>query len=142
MSEINPNYPVMEIAILLVDYAPLSSGHERGLVGDVAAIRKPANGIGLKEAKILLWMRIEGLEESDMYKLVGNIEGYDKRRYCIPLEKIKQIRPDFNEDMALNTDIIYQPFLMIDEDDYCFILDDTPLQISGLIYDKVIGDYL
>ena len=143
MSEINPHYPVMEIAISLVDYAPLSSGHERALVGDIVAVRKPSDGIGRKEANIFMWLRVEGLEENEMFMLTNEVDGYDKRRYCIPLEKIKELKSDFNEQLALDSNTIYQPFLTIDEENgFYFIIENTPLQVSGLVYDKVIGDYL
>ena len=149
MSELDPNYPVMEIAICLVDYAPLPSGHERALVGDIVAVRKPNIGIGLKEAELFLWLRVEGLEEAEFSKLTSYIFDstsniiYDKRRYSIPLEKIKELVPDFDVDLALKNDEVYQPFLTLDED-YTFVdIDDIqPFQISGLVYDKVIGDYL
>ena len=62
MSELNLNYPVMEIAINLVNYASLDSGHERALMGDIVAVRKPNTGVGRKEVENYLWMRVEGLE--------------------------------------------------------------------------------
>ena len=143
MSELNPNYPVMEMAISLVDHAPLESGHERVLAGDIIAVRYPDIGIGLKEAKAFLWIRVEGLEEHELRLLDRSIKGFDKRRYCIPLEKIKEIRPSFDVDLAMDENIIYQPFLTIDyETDYCFILEEPPFQISGLVYDKLTGEYL
>lgn len=152
MSELDPNYPTMEIAISLVSYAPLTSGHERIIEGDIVAVRKPDQGIGREEAMNFMWMRVEGLEEHEFHKLTDYIEDstshivYDKRRYCIPLEKIYEIDPDFDVDAALEEKHIYQPFLFVDYDDrsFEFILEDghLPFQVSGLIYDKVIGDYL
>jgi len=152
MSELDPNYPVMEIAISLVAYAPLASGHERVIEGDIAAVRKPNEGIGREEAKHYMWMRVEGLEESEFAKLTDYIVDstsniiYDKRRYCIPLEKLYEADPEFDIDLALEEDHIYQPFLVVDYDDrtFEFLLEDghLPFQVSGLIYDKVIGDYL
>ena len=149
MSELDPNYPVMEIAICLVDYAPLPSGHERALVGDIVAVRKPSVGIGVKEAKLYLWLRVEGVEDGEFPKLVNYIMDstsdviYDKRRYCISLEKLKENYPYFDIDLALDQDTIYQPFLLLD-DDYTFILENDvqPFQVNGLIYDKITGDYL
>jgi len=151
MGDLNPNYPVMEIAISLVSYAPLASGTERILTGDIAAVRHPDVGVGRKEVEEYMWLRIEGLEENEFYDLTELIEDstsgiiYDKRRYCIPLEKIEEIDPDFDIDLALDNDRIYQPFLLVDYDeDYTFVLEDghLPLQVSGLVYDKAIGDYL
>jgi hypothetical protein len=150
MSETNINYPVMEIAISLVSYAPLSSGHERVIQGDIVAIRKPYIGIGTKEATNFLWLRVEGLEESEFYRLTDSISDstseivYDKRRYYIPLERLQEIDQEFDLELALTPDSIYQPFLILDEDTYTFILEDghQPFQVSGLIYDRVTGDYL
>jgi len=149
MSFLNPNYPVMEIAISLISYEPLESGHERIIEGDIVAVRKPYIGIGNKEAIDFLWLRVEGLEESEFYVLTDIVESpsgekYDKRRYCIPLEKLEETDSEFDIDIALTPDTIYQPFLILDEDNYTFILEDghLPLQVSGLIYDKVTGEYL
>jgi hypothetical protein len=149
MSELNTNYPVMEIAISLVSYVPLESGHERVIEGDIVAVRKPNTGSGRKEAMIFLWLRVEGLEEAEFDKLTDSIsssagEMYDKRRYCIPLEKLIEIHPDFDVDLANDNGVLYQPFLLCDNEDYTFLLEDghLPFEVSGLIYDKVIGDYL
>jgi hypothetical protein len=97
-------------------------------------------------------MRVEGLEEHEFFKLTDCIEDstsnivYDKRRYSIPLEKIYEIAPDFDVDAALEDKHIYQPFLFVDYDDrsFEFVLEDDhqPFQVNGLVYDKVIGDYL
>ena len=151
MSDLDPNYPIMEIAISLVSYASLPSGHERVIEGDIVAVRYPDTGVGRKEIEEFMWMRVEGLEESEFSKLTDYVIDstsqivYDKRRYSIPLEKIYEIDPDFDIDLALKEDRIYQPFLLVDYDeDYSFILEDgqLPFQVSGLVYDKVIGDYL
>ena len=150
MGELNLNYPEMEIAISLVDYAPLDSGHERVIVGDIVAVRNPYIGVGREEVENFLWMRIEGLEESEFDRLTDSIttsagEQYDKRRYGIPLEKIYEIDPDFDIDLALEDDRIYQPFLLVDYDEgYYFILEDgqLPFQVSGLIFDKETQEYI
>lgn len=149
MSFLNPNYPVMEIAISLVDYAPLSSNHERVLVGDVVGIGKPSYGIGLKEIDNFLWLRVEGLEEAEFPKLTSSISTsagtYDKRRYCIPLAKLLELDPTFDVDLAIQAGSKYQPFLFVDDEgDYSFIMENgvQPFEVSGLIYDKAIGDYL
>jgi len=150
MGTLNPNYPIMEIAISLVNYSPLESGHERSLVGDIIGIRKPNIGVGRKEVENYMWLRIEGLEEMEFSRLTDSIitsagERYDKRRYCIPLEKIKEIDPEFDIDLALEEDRIYQPFLLVDYDEgYYFVLEDgqLPLQVSGLVFDKETQEYI
>ena len=150
MSELDPNYPVKEIAISLISYAPLQSGHERIIEGDIVAVRDPNIGVGRKEVEEFLWLRVEGLESSEFDRLTDNIqsstgENYDKRRYTIPLEKFEELDTEFDINLALDDDRIYQPFLLVDyETDYTFVLEDgnLPFQVSGLIYDKTIGDYL
>ena len=150
MSELNLNYPVMEIAINLVNYASLDSGHERSLMGDIVAVRKPNTGVGRKEVENYLWMRVEGLEEHEFSRLTDAVitsagERYDKHRYSIPLEKLIEADPEFDIDLAQDDDRIYQPFLLVDYDeDYSIVLEDghLPFQTSGLIYDKVIQEYI
>jgi len=151
MSFLNPNYPTMEVAISLVDYAPLASGHERVLAGDIIAVRKPDTGIGTKELEDFLWLRLEGLEEDEFSKLTDNISDstsniiYDKRRYCIPLERLLELDSTFDIDLTLQAGSKYQPYLFVDyELDYSFVLENPlqPFEVSGLVYDKVIGDYL
>ncbi len=148
MSELNQNYPVMEIAISLISYDSLDSGHERIIEGDIVAVRKPNVGAGRKEVRNFLWLRVEGLEESEFSKLTDGISTsagkFDKRRYCIPLEKLVEINPDFDVELALTEGLMYQPFLNCDDETYTFVLEDghLPFEISGLVYDKVIGDYL
>jgi len=151
MSLLDPNYPVKEIAISLVSYAPLSSGHERSIEGDIIAVRTPNVGVGREEVENYLWLRVEGLEESEFDRLTDTIEDstsdivYDKRRYTIPLERLVEADPGFDINLALDDDRIYQPFLLVDYDtDYTFVLEDghLPFQVSGLIYDKVTGEYL
>ena len=144
MSQLNINYPTMEIAICLVDFAPLVSGHERGLVGDIIAVRKPHYGIGTKELDGFMWLRVEGLEEAEFSKLTNAISSHDKRRYCIPLEKLFELDPNFDIDLAKQSGSNYQPFLFVDdESDYSFILEQyKPFNVFGLIYDKVTGDYI
>jgi len=150
MSELDPNYPVKEIAISLISYAPLQSGHERIIEGDIVAVRDPNIGVGRKEVEEFLWLRVEGLESSEFDRLTDNIqsstgENYDKRRYTIPLEKFEELDTEFDINLALDDDRIYQPFLLVDYDtDYTFVLEDghLPFQVSGLIYDKVTGEYL
>lgn len=151
MSLLDPNYPVKEIAISLFSYAPLSSGHERVIEGDIVAVRDPDIGVGRKEVEEFLWLRVEGLEESEFDRLTDYVQDstsdivYDKRRYCIPLERLIEADPEFDINLATDDDRIYQPFLLVDYDtDYSFVLEDghLPFQVSGLIYDKTIGDYL
>lgn len=156
MGELNPNYPVMELAISFVSYEELEDGHERLQQGDIVAVRKPGLGIGIRELQNFLWLRVEGLEENEFAVLTDTVVTsagveYDKRRYCIPLERITEVDPDFdislaNQDHTVKFPFnIYQPFLLVDYDEgYYFVLEDghLPFQASGLIFDKETQEYL
>ena len=156
MGYTNPNYPVMEIAINTENHAP-NGENERSLEGDIIAVRKPLDYIGTKEANTFLWLLVEGLEENEIARLNEifyepfsadgsfsdeNKVKYDKRRFCIPLERLKQIVPTFDEIKARDRNLVYQPFLPVDEDTGYFITKAKPLNVHGLIFDKQLGKYL
>ena len=142
MGYTNPNYPIFEIALSLEDSAPHTGGtKERKLAGDIVAIRRPAQAIGIKEAKTYLWLRVQGLEENNMARLTDSIEGFDKRRYCIPLERLKEIVPTFDITKALDPNVTYQPFLILDEEDYRFLGSEQPFEIEDILFDKQTGKY-
>lgn len=143
-----PQYPVFEIAVSCEHGGTHSGGlKERKCVGDIIAIRKPAGAVGRLEQSGYLWLRIEGLEENDMARLTepmtdtGNVDTatviYDKRRYCIPFERLQAIVPSFNVSRALNAADKYQPFIGVDEEPpYRFVREQRPLNVHGLIFDK------
>ena len=157
MGYTNPNYPVMEIAINIENHAPAGE-NERSLEGDIIAVRKPLEYIGDKETKTFVWLLVEGLEENEMSRLDEvlyepfSIDGtfsdenkvkYDKRRFCIPLERLKQVFPDFDIAKARDKNVIYQPFLPVDEDNLSRLpLKVKPLSVHGLVFDKVFGKYI
>lgn len=143
MGQTFKKYPIYEVALSLEDCAPHTGGtKERKLAGDIVAFRKPAEAIGLKEMKNFLWLRVEGLEENEMPRLVEPVEVggqyYDKRGYSIPLERLKKVFPSFDIERALNTDEVYQPFLVLD-DDGRYTYNHPPLNVHGLIFKKSHG---
>lgn len=151
MGETNPNYPVMEVAISLEDAPDNASGTERKKVGDIVAIRKPGSYCGSQETKLYMWIRIEGPEENEfayfgrqVYEPTDPLTGviFDKRRYCIPLDRLQIVYPALNQARALDPLDFYQPFITVDSEDFSFVAADPPYQVSGLVFDKVIGDYL
>ena len=149
-------FPIMEVALSLETFADLASGHERKQEGDIIAVRYPLNAIGFKEAHTYLWMRIEGLEYTEFTELVdpltdppygtdttAEIIVYDKRRYSIPLSRIKEVHADFDIDRAKDINDLYQPFLTLDEDNFYFLSEHfQPFQVEGLVFDKFTGVYL
>lgn len=162
MGETNKKYPVKEIAIFLRGKSVLD-GKERCQVGDIIEVRYPSIGIGKKEAKEYLWLRVEGLEELEFdrlkdplgepfsksgdYKRRDGSVKYDKRRFSIPLHILKRHLPNLNIDKALDLNTIYQPFFILDEDDqyttdFLFLADKPPLQAQGLIFDKNTNTFI
>jgi hypothetical protein len=142
MGQTNPKYPVMEIALSTVSYPDLESGHERKLAGDIVGIRKSNIGAGLRELKRYLWLKVEGLEENEWALIGKSIKGFDKRRFCIPLQRLVQFNASFDMEKAQDVNIIYQPFLPVDEETGLWLYQPRPMNIMGLVYDKVTGIYL
>lgn len=151
MGETNPNYPTMEIALSMENAPDNISGAERKKLGDIIAIRAPGNACGIQEAKRYLWLRIEGLEENEFAAFIQQVFeptdpetglAFDKRRYCIPLGRLQTIYPALDQVRARDPDDFYQPFIMVDSEDFSFVAADPPFQVSGLIFDKATGDYL
>jgi len=147
MGQTNRKYPIMEAAISLEDAAPHSGG-ERKLAGDIIALRREGVGeIGKKERHGYLWLRLEGLEENDFTQLTESLEQggerFDKRRYCIPLNRLERVVPGFSISRAMDPADPYQPFMPVDEDVPHSYLDRGPiLSVEGLVFDKVTGRYL
>ena len=148
MSDPEQTYGVWEVAIALEDCAPLASGHERKLEGDMITYRRPAGGIGTKEAHRYLWLRIEGLSDAETYRLVDPVQAsedepiYDKRRYAIPLARLAQVVPAISLARLRDVTDAYQPFCELDhEARYQFLATAPPLLALGLVYDKATGEY-
>lgn len=150
MGETNPTYPVREVAIALENAPDNPSGAERKKKGDIVAIRASGEAIGAQEGKRYLWLRIEGLEENEMSLFTQQVreptfptgEPFDKRRYCVPLGRVQTLYPSFNMTRALDSNDFYQPFVLIDSEDFSIVTADAPWQVSGLVFDKATGDYL
>ncbi len=148
MGYINRKYPIMEIGLSLEGKSPLASGSERKLVGDIISVHSPSLGLGLLEVREYLWLRVEDLEENEFaiikQPMFQNENIFDKRRYCIPLERLQKVYPVLDVSRALDTNIIYQPFLPVDEDNFMFLEGqlEAPFSAHGLIFDKAIGDYI
>lgn len=149
MGQTDRKYPTMQIAISVEDCAPIGDT-ERKQLGDIIAVRAPSDGIGKLEAATYLWLNIKGLEENefaDLVKPIFNAAGsivYDKRRFCIPLERLQRAAAFLDITRAVDTTDIYQPFLNVDGDfPYLFFPRQySPLDVHGLVFDKDTGRYL
>jgi len=152
MGETNPTYPDREIAISLEEADDNPSGAERKKRGDIIASRPLGTSfIGEKEGKKYIWLRVEGLEENEFGEFASPVYEpddpdsglvFDKRRYNIPLERLEIVYPAFNSARAVDLDDFYQPFFLVDSEDFEIISADPPFVVSGLVFDKVTGDYL
>jgi hypothetical protein len=137
----------MEVALCCFHGGTLASGHERATVGDIILAREPAGYIGTKEADQFLWLKLTSLKDIDVFwdLFEPNEESeiqYEKRRFCVPLERLKQIYPSLDVARVRNTGDKYQPFLGYDEEGGYLLFNHSPLQIEGLVFDKATGRYL
>jgi len=127
--------------------------------GDIVACGPVVDHIGTKERHAFVWLLIRGLGRSVLDRFEDiNIEPlgeagshddlgipylrYDKRRFCIPLDRLVQRIPTFNETRALDENDLYQPFAMIDSDNGEVLTWSQPLWAQGLVYDKAKMRYL
>lgn len=133
MPETYREYPVREIAVVTYSKPHAHNGMMRHEAGDIAEVRKPIGGIGLAECKDFLWLSIQGWDTSLLDRLKDPITdksqadplyvdeseeneiAYEKARYCIPLENMRIVMPDFSIERATDPNDIYQPFMLIDE---------------------------
>lgn len=145
-------YPVIEIAIANWSEAP-----EHIQEGDICGARRPNIGIGLAEAKMWLWLLVDGFESSELkgltwpvyepYDPTGEYDGptyikYDKRRFNIPFARLAELYPSIDLNRCRDINDAYQPFYTLDTDNNLWLTDTTPFQASGLIFDNVMGVYL
>lgn len=157
MSYTNREYPVMEIAIAAVNRP--DHQNERLIPGDIISVRKPHFVIGTGEGSRVLWMLADGIEQMNWGNLstsnydmdISYInpdysgERFDKRRYYIPFNRLKKVYPSFDINRAVNENDLYQPFITIDFSDsgyWYYLAKQKPLDVHGLVFDKVKGDFL
>jgi len=144
MPQTYQQFRVWEAGLLIPSYAG-DAGGERGLSGDIITVREPTNGVGLREMGHLLYLRIDGLDDYDMQALMEPLyEGetwYDKRRYCIPFERLNELHPlDF--DRLYDVSDVYQPFLHVDSETGLYLFDAHVFNVDGLVFDKMTQTYI
>jgi len=147
-----------DVCISIRAHQPLASGTERTMQGDIIAVRRPGIGLGMVTMSRFLYLLVEGLDAHEMWPLkmmntepldtvdsaVPNADMiiYEKRRYCIPLHRLKGVAPFLDLDRVRDHNDIYQPFLNVDEDNGFYLTSRRPLNIHGLVYDKALQRYL
>ena len=157
------SYPLRELGIALLSKRALAGEGERSQEGDIISCRHTdTGGLGLKTAHRYLWFCVEGLRDWEFDRLTQRLTEppglpseddnptFDKRRYCVPLVRLKGVAPFL--DLARLRDPLdnYQPFRPVDQDDdnvrshFTFFPGSAraPLRIEGLIYDKAMGAFL
>ncbi len=104
---------------------PDVGGGERLREGDIRAVAwaHPQMHVGTGQAQRceVLWLYLETFGEIELDRLVGGNEEqgvtYDKRRYCIPLPRLRALAPTLNLARVRDPTDCYQPFLGdIDQD--------------------------
>jgi len=152
------SYPTVEIALFLISKELSGAGIERGQEGDIIAMRFPLDSIGLKEANDFLWLRINGLDRGNLDRLtdpwgepLDPLGDYGpanpvfvKRRYCIPLDRLKAVFPGLDLIKARDRLQVHQPLCPVDTDTpYRFMGAEVPVfDVHGLVYDKALRQYL
>jgi len=135
---------VCEVAILVKDYPESHRANE----GDIITVRAPRGCIGRKERSSFLWLHVEGKTADDRHlKGCDRVNETDmlpraKRRYSIPLARLKNLDPDLDLDRVRDTTDEYQPYLTIDKvTGECKPIGDLFL-MTDIVFDKLKGDYV
>ena len=116
--------------------------------GDIVATRpwNPPRFVGRKERHQFLWMLIWGLpyeQISDLHDAYyENDIPYDKRQYCIPLERLAEVDPAFDIARARDVNDFYQPYFTLDEVSGEVIATREAFLTTGLVYDKATLRFL
>jgi hypothetical protein len=147
MPQTYKEYTVVELSLELHDNLDLASGHERSKEGDIINVRSPHLGTGKAVHKNYLKLLVSGLDKYELGSLSELMEAengtlYDKRRYCIPLERLKMFYPSLDIGKLKDRNESYQPICMVDEDTNNFFYQGAPLDVHGLVFDKLKMRYL
>jgi len=156
-SPVKPNFEPVELTLSL-----RSKTRDRSQEGDIVNIRPLIiNRTGVDLTKRYLLVPVEGFDhwefrDTPICEGMANIdrhwaiEGkdrftikhYDKRRFCIPLHRLKLVYPALDLDRCRDMDDSYQPFRHFCQDRGYFIETIKPFYYHGLIFDKWTGRYL
>ena len=151
-------YPRFSVTLSVEDCSP--TPNERKQCGDIISCHyidgtlTDHGDTGTAVPKLHILLHLEGLDRNEMDLLKApnevpfNPEGkplarYDKRRYCIPFERLKKVYPTFDIAKAKDPTLVYQPFVLIQGDPpYDFLQKHRSFDVHGLVFDKVEGRYL
>lgn len=119
-----------EIAIQAYDYPE----PHRAKAGDIIVVRQAVGAIGKKEQGSYLWITID---VSDVRIVAGlnepDVDAGEKRRFSIPLQRLKSIMSSLDLERVANPKDNYQPFVSV-SGSRMTSTQDVPL--TNLINDK------
>lgn len=121
-----------EIAIQAYDYPE----PHRAKAGDIIVVRAATGAIGKKEQKSFLWLTVD---ITDLRLILGLAEPDTargtKRRFAIPLDRLKQLMSSLDLTRVANPKDAYQPFVSVNGSRMTST-QDVPL--TNLIADKAV----
>lgn len=119
--------------LMILEGPNLSGGSRRAETGDIIDIVPMRKYIGKKERGQYLWIPVTARPDFDVR---DPVEGLHKRRYSIKISTLKQlITLDENRMQDMNDH--YQPAIEFDDNTGRFVLDRSPIDLTGIIWDKV-----
>lgn len=159
MPETFDDRPVVEVALWVYDKRNGPNGEPSAKKGDIIAVRRERGsfGRGLAEhgnpqRKLVLWVRMQGLDWNDWAAIKRPWTERDdlsnpgvvleKRRYCIPFDRLAKLRPDLSFDKIEDRSLEWQPDAVIDADTTMALHRGPVLDPIGLIFDKKTMKYL
>lgn len=122
---------IIEIAVRTI---PSQSGLTQP--GDIIAARKPHTGVGRKSRQDFLWMWIDVDDLIAVQLLSPSDDGRFKRRYYIPLDRLKMRVPDLDMGRATDPREVYQPFVGLSHEGERTKIPEA-IKASDLIIDKI-----
>ncbi len=159
MPETFRDYPVYELTLALFSKRDRQGEHIQE--GDIVDAYPAGDviGMGRKEIKLFMRIRVEGWDSSQYGRLNTHLTEppddfdeidpeppkYDKRRYCVPLDRLNKVLPSLDLAKARDPNVIHQPGMPVDTDDphdYLEGAEMRPLPIEGLVWDKVLGEFI
>lgn len=135
------------------------NGIDRVQTGDVTAVRNRGSGIGGSTLATYLYLLVNGLERLEMERLTHSVgepfredgeydpdlrpgsKRLDRHRYCVPFDRLKEYVPRIDVARILDVTDPYQPFMPVN-DDNLFITPEPPLNVRGLVWDKVFTRFI
>jgi len=126
MPETFKDFSPREICIALT--GRVDDNFEHVKEGDIVTVRKPLSYIGRNENNRHLWLLVDGRDSSFMDSLNRNltepldpadatteVQIFEKRRYCIPLDRLKVLALFIDLNRLRDRDDQYQPMIPLEQ---------------------------